>query len=198
MRDTEIGDRLRERNHWWRDERGWEEQDENLREAAAAPFEYRPGVLDDIRAGGLYTLSGPRRIGKSLELRRAIEALIERGVPGRNIIYCSCDGFSLQDLRRTFRVGESLTRGMTARMVVHRRDHLDRDGLVERGEGPSRRHPPAPRLPRADRVELARAAGSHQGLSPVAAVPGAGRSDRLLMPSPSATSAGCRRTARLP
>ncbi len=51
-------------------------------------------------------------MGKSLELRRTITALIERGVPGRNIIYCSCDGFSPQDLRRTFRVGESITRGV--------------------------------------------------------------------------------------
>lgn len=111
VKDSEIGDRLRERNHWWRGEREWEQEDENLREAARAPFEYLPGVLDDIQAGGLYTLSGPRRIGKSLELRRTIAALIGRGVPGRNIIYCSCDGFSLQDLRRTFRVGESITRG---------------------------------------------------------------------------------------
>ena len=110
MKDAEIGDRLRDRNHWWRNEHDWEREDENLREAAQAPFDYRPGVLDDIEPGGLYTLSGPRRIGKSLELRRAIAALIERGVPGRNIVYCSCDGFSLQDLRRMFRVGESLTR----------------------------------------------------------------------------------------
>ncbi|MGA2164441.1 MAG: AAA family ATPase [Solirubrobacteraceae bacterium] len=112
MKDAEIGDRLRGRNHWWRSERGWEHEDENLREAARAPFQYRPGVLGDIQAGGLYTLSGPRRVGKSLELRRTITTLIERGVPGRNIIYCSCDGFSLQDLRRTFRVGESITRGV--------------------------------------------------------------------------------------
>ncbi len=110
MKDAEIGDRLRERNHWWRDEHRWETEDENLREAARAPFDYRPGVLADIEPGGLYTLSGPRRIGKSLELRRAIAALIARGVPGRNIVYCSCDDFSLQDLRRLFRVGTSLTR----------------------------------------------------------------------------------------
>jgi predicted AAA+ superfamily ATPase len=110
MKDAEIADRLRERNHWWRDEHGWERKDENLREAAQAPFDYRPGVLDDIEPGGLYTLSGPRRIGKSLELRRAIAALIARGVAGRNIVYCSCDGFSLQDLRRMFRVGASTTR----------------------------------------------------------------------------------------
>ena len=69
-------------------------------------------MLDDLRAGGLYTLSGPRRVGKSLEVRRAIEGLIDSGVPARNILYSSCDGFSLQDLRRLFRVGESLTRGI--------------------------------------------------------------------------------------
>jgi uncharacterized protein len=110
MKDTEIADRLRDRNHWWRDQRSWERDDESLREAAQAPFDYRPGVLEDIEPGGLYTLSGPRRVGKSLELRRAIAALIERGVPARNILYCSCDGFSLQDLRRMFRVGESIMR----------------------------------------------------------------------------------------
>jgi len=112
MRDAEIAERLRDRNPWWRSARGWEVDDQNLREAAEAPFEYRPGVLDDIQAGGLYTLSGPRRVGKSLEIRRAIKARIDGGVPGRNILYSSCDGFTLQDLRRMFRVGASLTRGV--------------------------------------------------------------------------------------
>lgn len=110
VRDSEIGDRLRERNPWWRHERGWEHEDEYLREAAQAPIDYQPEVLADIQQGGLYTLSGPRRVGKSLELRRTISTLIARGVPGRSIIHCSCDDFSLQDLRRMFRVGQSLTR----------------------------------------------------------------------------------------
>jgi uncharacterized protein len=113
MKDAEIGDRLRDRNHWWREQHGWENEDESLREAALAPFEYRPETLGDIQPGGLYTLSGPRRVGKSLELRRTIAALIKRGIPGRNIIYCSCDDFSLRDLRRMFRVGESITRGVS-------------------------------------------------------------------------------------
>lgn len=112
MKDAEIAERLRDRNPWWRRPRGWQEEDQNLREAAEAPFKYRPGVLDDLRPGGLYTLSGPRRVGKSLEVRRAIESLIDGGVPPRNILYNSCDGFSLQDLRRLFHAGESLTRGV--------------------------------------------------------------------------------------
>jgi uncharacterized protein len=112
MRDAEIAELLRDRNPWWRHARGWQDEDQNLREAAEAPFEYRPGVLDDLRPGGLYTLSGPRRVGKSLEVRRAIENLIDDGVPARNILYGSCDGFSLQDMRRLFRAGMSLTRGV--------------------------------------------------------------------------------------
>jgi predicted AAA+ superfamily ATPase len=111
VRDTEIAERLRDRNPWWRHALRWQDEDPNLREAAAAPFEYRPRVLEDLRPGGLYTLSGPRRVGKSLEARRAIEGLIDSGVPARNILYSSCDGFSPQDLRRLFRAGMSLTRG---------------------------------------------------------------------------------------
>ncbi len=110
MKDTEIADLLRDRNRWWRDAHGWQSKDGDLLEAAEAPFEYRPAVLEDIAPSGLYTLSGPRRVGKSLELRRTIAHLIASGVPARSILYCSCDGFSSQDLRRLFRVGESLTR----------------------------------------------------------------------------------------
>jgi predicted AAA+ superfamily ATPase len=110
MKDTEIADLLRARNPWWRDSQHWQSADEDLREAAEAPFEYRPEALQDIAPGGLYTLSGPRRIGKSLELRRTVARLIAGGMSARNIIYCSCDGFSSQDLRRLFRVAESLIR----------------------------------------------------------------------------------------
>lgn len=129
MKDTELADLLRARNRWWRDPQRWQSTDEDLREAAEAPFEYRPEVLEDIAPGGLYTLSGPRRIGKSLELRRTIDRLIASGVPARNIVYCSCDGFSSQDLRRLFRVGESLTRQSEGR----RWWLIDEITAVERG-----------------------------------------------------------------
>jgi hypothetical protein len=110
VRDAEIADRLRDRNPWWRHSTGWQASDQDLLEAAEAPFNYRPAVLDDIQPGGLYTLSGPRRVGKSLELRRTIERLVASGTPARSILYCSCDGLSRQDLRRMFRAGIGLTR----------------------------------------------------------------------------------------
>jgi predicted AAA+ superfamily ATPase len=110
MADAQLRELLLDRNHWWRDASGWREDDPYLREAAAAPFEYRPEPLGDIAPPGLYVLTGPRRVGKSLELRRAIARLLDAGVPPRNVIYCSCDAFSKQDLRRVFVVGRNLTR----------------------------------------------------------------------------------------
>lgn len=184
VRDTEIGDRLRDRNHWWRDEQGWEGNDEILREASQAPFEYRPGILDDIQPGGLYTLSGPRRVGKSLELRRAIASLIARGVPGRSIVYCSCDGLSLQDLRRMFRVGESLTRGSQAtRWWLIDEITSVRRGWSElikdlRDDTPLRRDCVV--LTGSSSRELREATKNFAGRRGAAAA----RSDRLLMPAP--------------
>ncbi len=108
--DAQLRELLLERNHWWRDAEGWRRQDPYLREAATSPFDYRPEPLADIDPPGLYVLTGPRRVGKSLELRRVIDRLLAAGVSTRNVIYCSCDTFSKQDLRRVFVVGRNLTR----------------------------------------------------------------------------------------
>jgi hypothetical protein len=83
MKDAEIGDRLRDRNHWWRDERGWEREDENLRERHRLRSTIAPeSSMTSSQAA--YTRSVVRAgSGKSLELRRAIAALIARGVAGR-------------------------------------------------------------------------------------------------------------------
>jgi predicted AAA+ superfamily ATPase len=107
--DAQIRQLLLERNDWWRDGE-WERNDPYLREAAQAPFDYRPAPLADVHPPGVYVLTGPRRVGKSLELRRTIAGLLTTGVPPRTIIYGSCDGFTKQDLRRLFSVGRALTR----------------------------------------------------------------------------------------
>lgn len=110
MNDARIAQLLRSRNPWWRNPRDWADDDVALREAADAPFEYRPEVLADIRAPGLYVLRGPRRVGKSVELKRTIAQLIDRGTDPRSIVYCACNGFTAQDLRRLFAVGRNLAR----------------------------------------------------------------------------------------
>lgn len=108
VNDGRIAQILRSRNVWWRDPNGWVTDDVALREAADAPFDYRPDPLDGIEPPGLYVLRGPRRVGKSVELKRAIVRLIEQGVDPRSIVYCACNGFGAQDLRRVFAVGRNL------------------------------------------------------------------------------------------
>jgi hypothetical protein len=81
MRDDAIRQRLRERNPWWRapsDPLSWSEIDETLREAEMHDLGYRPGVLDDVAPDGLFLLRGPRRVGKSVALKRLIVALLKR------------------------------------------------------------------------------------------------------------------------
>ncbi len=81
-----------------------------MRGAAEQPLVYEPEPLADIHAPGLYVLRGPRRVGKSLELKRAIARLINHGVNPRTIFFCACDGLGAQDLRRMIRTAHARTR----------------------------------------------------------------------------------------
>lgn len=76
---------------------------------AESPFVYEPDPLADLRPDGLYVLRGPRRVGKSVELKRAIASAIERGANPRLVFFCSCDGLSAQDVRRLITVGQKDT-----------------------------------------------------------------------------------------
>ncbi len=100
---------LTDRCPWWRDDR-WQGDDADLREAGEAPFSYAPRPLAGLRPGALYTLRGPRRIGKSVEVKRAIESAIAAGANPRLAFFCSCDGLSAQDVRRLVAVGEGDTK----------------------------------------------------------------------------------------
>ena len=110
MNDSQLRRLLAERSPW-RARHGWEAEDPDLRAARRLPLDYEPEPLADIKAPGLYVLSGPRRVGKSLELKRAIvRLLLARGVDPKTVFYCSCDGLSKQDLRRLVAQGHSVTR----------------------------------------------------------------------------------------
>ena len=100
MKAGEIQHRLASTNRWWVDPRGWPDGDPDLREAARAPFSYTTGVLDDLAAGGLYVVRGPRRVGKSVTMKRAVEKLINSGVDPRLIVHMSVEGWSDADLER--------------------------------------------------------------------------------------------------
>jgi uncharacterized protein len=114
MRDFERRAYLLESNPWWRDATGWQRHDPDLRDARMNALRfYDPRPLQDVRSGSLYLLMGPRRAGKSVAMKRAIELLLEdRGFDPRRVVFCPCEGLTAQDLRRIVKLAEDLTPGI--------------------------------------------------------------------------------------
>ena len=98
MKRGEAQQSLIATNRWWRDPEGWVARDPDLRDADDAPFRYTAGVLSRLAPGGLYVLRGPRRVGKTVEIKRAIGELIAGGVEPRRIVHMAVDGLRSRDL----------------------------------------------------------------------------------------------------
>jgi predicted AAA+ superfamily ATPase len=112
MNEGQLTRALSAGNAWWRDDR-WERDDRDLRGVGETALDYAPAPLVDVVAPGLYVLRGPRRVGKSLEIKRAISALIRRGIAPRRIIHFACDELDKGDLRRLVSAArDTLTRGV--------------------------------------------------------------------------------------
>jgi predicted AAA+ superfamily ATPase len=60
----------------------------------------------------LYLLMGPRRVGKSVAMKRTIAELIEDGVDPKRVVFCPCEGLSRQDLIRVIKLAADLTPGI--------------------------------------------------------------------------------------
>lgn len=108
MRAGEIQARLTSTNLWWAHPEDWAGRDPDLREASDAPFVHSAGVLDDLTPGGLYVLRGPRRVGKSVELKRTVERLVAGGADPRAIAHMSVDGWVADDLGALVRAADRL------------------------------------------------------------------------------------------
>ncbi len=95
-------------NPWWANA-GWDASDPHLAAAAHAPFERTPPVLHDVAPPNLYTLRGPRRVGKSTVLKQTIVRLIRDGVDPRCIWYFAADALvSFTDLINLFQAARLL------------------------------------------------------------------------------------------
>jgi predicted AAA+ superfamily ATPase len=112
LNEAQLSRALANGNAWWRNPQ-WERDDRDLRAVVATALDYEPEPLTDVVPDGLYVLRGPRRVGKSLELKRAISRLIQRGAPPRSIVHFACDELGSGDLRRLVKAGRDvLTRGL--------------------------------------------------------------------------------------
>lgn len=103
------------RASWWTEPRTWILRDLDLIQARKAPFEYSAGVLGDLVPGGLYVLRGPRRVGKSVEVKKTIERLIASGTDPRSIMHVAADRLLASDLQRIVDAGALLTPGVGPR-----------------------------------------------------------------------------------
>jgi len=100
MKPGFIQQELVRTNRWWHEPETWDRDDEDLNLASLAPFDYSASVLDDLKPGGLYTLSGPRRVGKSVAVKQTIKRLIGDGVNPGSISHFSVDGWRVRDLTK--------------------------------------------------------------------------------------------------
>lgn len=98
MNTSQLLQRLGAACPWWREAAIWHQRDPDLRGVLGARFGYEPLPLEGLREGGLYILRGPRRVGKSVEIKRAIHRLLRKGVAPRRIIYFPCDELVAGDL----------------------------------------------------------------------------------------------------
>ena len=81
--------RLFNHNPWWTDAARIQDEPEIL---AWAESGFRRGPLDEISFmpdDAVYSLRGPRQVGKTTLLKLEIKRLLEEGVAGPNVLYCS-------------------------------------------------------------------------------------------------------------
>lgn len=109
MKPGDVAQRLTTGNPWWRDPTEWVARDVQLRAAATAGFTYEPNTLSSVPHGALVLLRGPRRVGKSVELKRFAEATLAGGAAPRAVIHAAVDGWRASDLRSLVEVGKRMT-----------------------------------------------------------------------------------------
>ena len=107
MNPGQVGAQLRASNPWWRDPAGWETSDPDLRSADLAGIDYHPRPLDHLEPGALYVLRGPRRVGKSVELKRVAGDLLRTGAKPLQIIHLAVETWRANDLGHLVSVGRS-------------------------------------------------------------------------------------------
>lgn len=85
-------DRLRIQNPWWVSTDSVH-QDPHILAAQAAGLGWRPPILDTLDLAGpfVYTLRGPRQVGKTTALKLLVQHLVEKGKSPRRIVYYALD-----------------------------------------------------------------------------------------------------------
>ena len=97
VNEGQVAEAVRRDSPWWRNPR-WAESDRDMLEAAGSQIDYYPLSLTNIISGGLYMLYGPRRVGKTVLVKRSIQALLADGINPLRIIRVAVDGWQANRL----------------------------------------------------------------------------------------------------
>ena len=97
MNEGQLSAQVRRDSPWWATSE-WAQADPDLTEAAASGISYHPSPLGSLAPDGLYLLYGPRRVGKTVSTKRAIEQLLRDGVDPKRIVRVAADGWKANDL----------------------------------------------------------------------------------------------------
>jgi predicted AAA+ superfamily ATPase len=79
-------DQFARQNRWWLDA-AEVARDRHLRRLAESPLRWEPPLPFRFDRDAVYTLRGPRQVGKSTVLKRQIAALLAAGWPARRLLY---------------------------------------------------------------------------------------------------------------
>lgn len=96
---------IHEQNPWW-DDPNIIDNDEYVKRYTKSKFPWFPEFLEKLRfEPSIYSVRGPRRIGKTTLIKYIIKQLIDKGIEPRDIIYASCDSLtSWTELRDILRI----------------------------------------------------------------------------------------------
>jgi len=83
---------LSDQNPWWRD-RTLIKDDQLIVRWENSSFKWRPRIMETFQwdVDVIYSLRGPRQVGKTTLLKLKIKDLLREGVDGRRIFYWACD-----------------------------------------------------------------------------------------------------------
>lgn len=91
--------KLIRQNRWWTDKELIKE-DKDLRKKKISKIDWSPRLkfFFKLDEDAIYTLRGPRQVGKTTFVKALIEELLEVGIQGRRIFYWTCELVSAKDL----------------------------------------------------------------------------------------------------
>lgn len=117
-------------NPWWIRKEGIE-ADPHWRAFRDSRLQWKPKILQklDLKKEGVYTLRGPRQVGKTTLVKIWVSQLLENQVDPRAVFYYSCD--LLRDKKELFAVLEQYQNISLGRGLPHRYIFLDEVTLIE-------------------------------------------------------------------